>query len=231
MPDGDPGPAPTLDQTERTTLRRKRERGSYDRPAAWAVLDEALVAHVGFVVDGTPHVLPMAHVRIGDTLYLHGAAGNAMLRELAAGTPVCVTVTLVDGIVLARAAAHHSLNYRSLVLYGAATRVDDPDEIDAASAALLDHMAPGRAGDARPPTEAERRRTLFVRVPIGEGSLKARTGAPVDDEEDLGTGIWAGVIPLSVAAGDAEPDPALAPGTPVPAYAAAYARRGGASPS
>jgi nitroimidazol reductase NimA-like FMN-containing flavoprotein (pyridoxamine 5'-phosphate oxidase superfamily) len=219
-------PAPTLVQTERSTLRRKRERGSYDLAAAEAVLDEALVAHVGFEIDGTPHVLPMAHARIGHTLYLHGAAGNAMLRRLVDGVPLCVTVTLVDGIVLARAAAHHSLNYRCVVLYGTAARVSDPDEVDRASAALLDHMASGRAGDARPPDDAERRRTLFVRLPIDEGSLKVRTGPPIDDEEDLASGIWAGVVPLSLAAGRAVPDPALAAGTAVPAYAADYPDRG-----
>ena len=215
----------TLARTERSTLRRKRERGSYDRAAAEAVLDEALVSHVGFEVDGVPHVLPMAHARIGDTLYLHGAAGNAMLRRLTDAVALCVTVTLVDGIVLARAAAHHSLNYRCVVLYGTAERVTDPEEMDRASAALLDHMAPGRAGDARPPDDAERRRTLFVRLRIDEGSLKVRTGPPIDDEEDLDSGIWAGVVPLSLTAGDAEPDPALAADTAVPAYAAAYPDR------
>jgi nitroimidazol reductase NimA-like FMN-containing flavoprotein (pyridoxamine 5'-phosphate oxidase superfamily) len=217
--------AGTLARTERSTLRRKRERGSYDLAAAEAVLDEALVAHVGFDIDGAPHVLPMAHARIGDTLYLHGAAGNAMLRQLTDGVPLCVTVTLVDGIVLARAAAHHSLNYRCVVLYGTAERVSDADEMDRASVALLDHMAPGRAGDARPPDDAERRRTLFVRLPIDEGSLKVRTGPPIDDEEDLDSGIWAGVVPLSLAAGAAEADPALPAAVAVPAYATAYPDR------
>jgi len=216
----------TLARTERTTLRRKRERGSYDRAAACAVLDEALVAHVGFELDGTAHVLPMVHARVGDVLYLHGAAGNRMLRRLADGVPVCVTVTLVDGIVLARAAAHHSLNYRCVVLYGRAERVTDPAEVDRASAALLDHMAPGRAGDARPPDEADRRRTMFVRIPIGEGSLKVRTGPPLDEEQDMGLDVWAGVVPLSLAAGPPQTDPALGRGVAVPAYAAAYPRRG-----
>ncbi|HUO49300.1 MAG TPA: pyridoxamine 5'-phosphate oxidase family protein [Acidimicrobiales bacterium] len=214
----------TLEQTERTTLRRKRERGSYDRAAAYAVLDEALVAHVGFELGGSPHVVPMAHARVGDDLYLHGATGNRMLRHLADGASVCVTVTLVDGVVLARAAVHHSLNYRSLVLYGTAERVAGAEEADRASAALLDHMAPGRAADARPPNGADRRRTLFLRVPIAEGSLKVRTGGPVDEEEDLGLDVWAGVVPLSLGAGAPLPDAGLASGLPLPRYAAAYAR-------
>jgi uncharacterized protein len=215
----------TLEQTERTSLRRKRERGSYERDLANAVLDEALLCHVGVELDGSPHVVPMVHVRVGDDLYLHGAPANRVLRRVAEGAPLCVTATAVDGVVLARAAMHHSVNYRCVVLYGSGTRVTDDDEIDAASAALLDHMVPGRARDARTPSETERRRTLFVRVAIAEGSVKVRSGPPIDDAEDLGLGVWAGVIPLAVTAGPPEPDTALAAGTPVPVYATTYPPR------
>jgi uncharacterized protein len=214
-----------LEQTERTSLRRKRERGSYERDLAYAVLDEALVCHVGVELQGSPHVIPMVHVRVGEDLYLHGAPANRVLRLVAEGAPLSIAATVVDGLVLARAAMHHSVNYRCVVLYGCGTRVSDDAEIDAASAALLDHMAPGRAGDARPPNDAERRRTLFVRVPIAEGSVKVRSGPPIDDAEDLGLDIWAGVLPLYVTGGQPEPDPDLAPVTPVPAYATAYPRR------
>ncbi|HXX91727.1 MAG TPA: pyridoxamine 5'-phosphate oxidase family protein [Acidimicrobiales bacterium] len=218
----------TLSRTERSTLWRKRERGSYDRALAEAVLDEALVCHVGFELDGWPHVLPMAHARVGDDLYLHGARANRMLRRLAQGAHVCVTATLVDGIVLARAAAHHSLNYRCVVLYGSAVPVTDDDETDRASAALLEHMAPGRAGDARRPDARDRQRTAFVRLAIDEGSVKVRTGPPVDDGEDLALPVWAGVVPLSITAGAPYPDPVLDPAIPTPPYAAAYPTRGAA---
>jgi uncharacterized protein len=220
-----PERSPTLEMTDRTTLRRKRERGDYDRALAYAVLDEAVVGHVGFVLDGAPHIVPMAFARIDDDMYLHGAAGNRMLRQVATGVPVCVTVTLVDGVVLARTAFHHSLNYRCVVLYGTATRVRDPAEIDRATAALLEHMAPGRSSDARMPTEAERRKTLFVRLPIAEGSVKVRSGPPLDDPQDLAMRVWAGVIPLALAAGPAEPDPTLPAGVAMPPYATDYTER------
>jgi uncharacterized protein len=224
MPDSSGSPA--LAMTDRTSLRRKRERGSYDRDVANAILDEGIACHVGFVIDGAPHIVPMAYARIGEHLYLHGAAGNRMLRHVAAGAPACVTVTLVDGLVLARSAFHHSLNYRSVVLYGEGTRVRDSAEIDRATAALLDHLAPGRSADARMPTDAERRKALFVRMAIAEGSVKVRTGPPVDDPQDLGLGVWAGVVPLAVAAGAPVPDPTLAEGVAMAPYAASYPGRG-----
>ena len=150
-----------------------------------AVLDEAVVCHVGFVADHGPVVLPMTYARIDDDLYLHGAAGNDMLRHLTAEAGVCVTVTLLDGLVFARSAFHHSMNYRCVVLFGQATRVTDPEEMQAMTRALLDHLAPGRSADARPPTAAELRSTLILRLPIDEGSAKVRTGGPIDDPEDL----------------------------------------------
>jgi hypothetical protein len=165
---GLPGPD-TLIRTDRTTLRRKKERGSYDKQVVNAVLDEGLLCHVGFSVEGSPFVIPMAYARIDDTLYLHGATGNRMLRFLADGAEVCVTVTLLDALVLARSAFHHSMNYRSVMLFGTTTRVLDDDEKQRATTALLDHVAPGRSADARRPSVEELRAALMIRVPIEEG--------------------------------------------------------------
>ena len=216
-----------LATTERTTLRRKRDRGTFDRDLAYSVLDEALVCHAGFVAEHGPVVLPMTYARIGDVLYLHGAAGNALLRNLAQGAPVCVTVTLLDGLVLARSAFHHSMNYRSVVLFGVATRVTDPAEMHAASTALVDHLAPGRSAEVRGPSEAELRATAIVRLPIDEGSAKVRTGPPIDDEGDLQLPVWAGVLPLATVAGTPVADPSpgqVAP--PVPHYLAPHGLSG-----
>jgi nitroimidazol reductase NimA-like FMN-containing flavoprotein (pyridoxamine 5'-phosphate oxidase superfamily) len=190
-----------LPPTGRTTVRRKRERGSSDRALVDAILDEALVCHVGFVAVHGPVVLPMTFARVDDHLYLHGAAGNDMLRNLADGVDVCVTVTLLDGLVFARSAFHHSMNYRCVVLFGKAVRVTDVAEMRVMAAALLDHLADGRSGDARPPTDAELRTTLVLRLPITEGSAKVRTGGPIDDPEDLARPVWAGEIPLRLVAG------------------------------
>jgi nitroimidazol reductase NimA-like FMN-containing flavoprotein (pyridoxamine 5'-phosphate oxidase superfamily) len=197
--------AESLTATARTTVRRRADRGSFDRALAYSILDEAYVAHVGFVVDGMPRVLPMTFGRVGEALYLHGAAGNAMLRA-SNGTEVCVTVTLLDGLVLARAAKHHSMNYRCVVLYGVAERVDDEAEKRRAFDAVVEHSVAGRSAVARPADDAELRATFVVRLPIDEGSVKVRTGGPVDDPDDLDLDVWAGVIPLRVVAGDAIAD-------------------------
>jgi uncharacterized protein len=207
-----------LPVTSRGTLRRKRERGSHERALINAVLDEGLVCHVGFVADHGPVVLPMTYVRIDDHLYVHGAGGNDMLRHLADGADLCVTVTLLDGLVLARSAFHHSMNYRCVVLFGKAARVTDSAEMLAASAGLVDHVAPGRGLDARAPTAAELRATLIVRIPIDEGSAKVRTGGPIDDPEDLALPVWAGEIPLVMMAGSPVPDAAMNPPLPLPDY-------------
>jgi uncharacterized protein len=207
-----------LPVTSRGTLRRKRERGSHERALINAVLDEGLVCHVGFVADHGPVVLPMTYVRIDDHLYVHGAGGNDMLRHLADGADLCVTVTLLDGLVLARSAFHHSMNYRCVVLFGKAARVTDSAEMLAASAGLVDHIAPGRGLDARAPTAAELRATLIVRIPIDEGSAKVRTGGPIDDPEDLALPVWAGEIPLVMMAGSPVPDAAMNPPLPLPDY-------------
>ncbi len=196
----DENPA-TLDPTSRTALRRRHERGTYERDVVDAVLDEGLVCHVGFNAAHGPVVLPMTYVRVGDDLYVHGASGNDMLRHLVGEADVCVTVTLLDGLVFARSAFHHSMNYRCVVLFGRPVRVTDLDELQAMAAALLDHLAPGRSADARPPTAEELRATLVIRLPITEGSAKVRTGGPIDDPEDLELGVWAGVVPVGFAAG------------------------------
>ena len=216
----------TLRRTDRTTLRRKKERGSFDRDVVNAILDEGLVCHVGFNVEGSTFVLPMVFARIDDVLYLHGATGNHMLRALADGVSVCVTVTLLDALVLARSAFHHSMNYRSVMVFGTATRVDDDDEKHRATMALLEHIAPGRSGDTRPPSSDELRATLMVRVPIVEGSAKVRTEGPIDEPADMDAPIWAGLIPLSIVAGPAVADGALLPGVETPSYVQTYPARG-----
>jgi nitroimidazol reductase NimA-like FMN-containing flavoprotein (pyridoxamine 5'-phosphate oxidase superfamily) len=208
------GPAEELTPTDRTKVRRLPDRGRHDRATVEAVLDEAYIAHVGFVVDGQPRVLPMTYGRDGDVLYLHGAVGNAMLRA-SADAEVCVTVTLLDGLVLARSAFHHSMNYRSVVLLGVATKVTDDAEKRRAFDAIVDHVLAGRSQVARPSNESELRATLVLRLPIAEGSAKVRGHGVVDDDEDLDLPVWAGVIPLRLVPGPPEQDPAQA-GTDLP---------------
>ncbi len=192
-------------QTDRTKLRRKADRGEFDRAVAHAVLDEAYIAHVGFVVDGAPKVLPMTYGRDGDVLYLHGAVGNAMLRS-SDGAEVCVTVTLLDGLVLARSAFHHSMNYRSVVLLGRAEKVEDEAEKARAFERIVEHVLRGRTAEARGANPSELRQTFVLRLPIEEGSAKVRTGDSVDDDEDIGLPVWAGTVPLRLVAGDPVPN-------------------------
>lgn len=193
--------------TERTTLRRVPERGRHDRATIDAILDEAYLCHLGLVdPDGRPFVIPTIHARVGDDVYLHGSPASRALRT-AGQVECCVAVTLLDGLVLARSAFHHSMNYRSAVLYGAASRVEDVDEKRAALDALVEHVVRGRAGDARAPDDRELRGTLVLRLPIDEASAKVRTGRPLDDEDDYAlTGVWAGVVPLTLTTGEPEPD-------------------------
>jgi hypothetical protein len=193
-------------QTARSTVRRRPERAEYGRAAVEAILDEGLVAHVGLAVDGQPHVLPMVYARVGGDLYLHGSAASRLLRTLGAGAPVCVTVTLLDGIVLARSAFHHSMNYRSVVIFGRAAAVTDAAERERALAAMVDHAVPGRSEEVRPPDRRELAATLVVRVALDEVSAKVRGGPPIDDEGDLEVPVWAGVLPLRLVAGDPRPD-------------------------
>jgi nitroimidazol reductase NimA-like FMN-containing flavoprotein (pyridoxamine 5'-phosphate oxidase superfamily) len=201
--------------TDRTKVRRLPDRGTDDRTAAHAVIDEAYIAHVGFVVDGEPRVLPMTYGRDADVLYLHGAVGNAMLRA-SIDVEVCVTITLLDGLVLARSAFHHSMNYRSVVLLGVARKVEDEDEKRHAFDCIVEHVLTGRSQVARPANESELRKTLVLALPIEEGSAKVRTGGPVDDDEDMDLPVWAGIVPLRLVPGDPQQEEAQAPDLPVP---------------
>lgn len=218
LPDGPP--------TARTTVRRLAERGRYDAATIHAILDEAYVAHVGFVVDAQPRVLPMAFGRDGDVLYLHGAVGNAMLRA-SSGSQVCVTVTLLDGLVLARSAFHHSMNYRSVVVLGRAERVEDPDEARRALDVIVDHVQPGRSGQARPTSASELRKTMVLRLPLAEASAKVRAAGAIDDDDDLGLPVWAGVVPLSLVAAAPEQDALQLAEPSLAALAAPVVRRPG----
>jgi nitroimidazol reductase NimA-like FMN-containing flavoprotein (pyridoxamine 5'-phosphate oxidase superfamily) len=198
-----------IEMTDRTRVRRLAKRGHYDRETIYAILDEALICHVGFVVApegapdgaGAPVVIPTIHWREGDTLYVHGSAASRMLRSLKGGVDACVTVTLVDGLVLARSAFHHSMNYRSVVVFGKAREVTG-EEKGRALEGLVEHVVRGRSRDARPPNESELKQTLVLALPLEEASAKIRTGGPVDDEEDYAMPIWAGVVPLKLTPGE-----------------------------
>jgi hypothetical protein len=213
-----------LSPTPRTTLNRLRERGRSDRSELDAVLDAGLICHLGVVIDGAPVVLPTSYGRIGQTLYLHGSSANRSLL-LAAGQQVCVTITLLDGLVCARAAFHHSMNYRSAVIFGAARLVTEAEEKLAALRAVTDHLVPGRWDHVREPTRKELAATAVLAVPLDEASVKVRAGGPKDDPEDYDSGIWAGVLPAALAFGPAEPDQALTGDVPVPEHISALASR------
>lgn len=208
--------------TERTRLRRRPERGVYDQAQVAAILDEGFICHVGFGVDGQPYVIPTIYVRSGDTLYLHGSAASRMLRAVREGIPVCITVTHVDGLVLARSAFNHSVNYRSVVILGTAVDVSDPDERVQALEAFVEHLIPHRWQDIRAPSTQELKATLVLRVSLEEVSAKVRTGPPHDDEEDYQLDCWAGEIPLHTAPQAGVPDPRLDAEIPVPEYVQNY---------
>jgi nitroimidazol reductase NimA-like FMN-containing flavoprotein (pyridoxamine 5'-phosphate oxidase superfamily) len=209
--------------TPRTRVVREPQRAVYDRDAVNQILDEAFLCHVGFVADGQPYVIPTSYGRDGDMLYIHGSAASRMLRNLDQGIPVCITVTLLDGLVLARSVFNHSMNYRSVVILGTATLVDDPAEKLAALRALTEHIIPSRWDDSRFPNEKELKATSVLRLPIAEFSAKVRTGPPVDDEEDCSFPTWAGVIPLELTVGAAIPDDLCQ--QELPAYLKNYSRR------
>jgi nitroimidazol reductase NimA-like FMN-containing flavoprotein (pyridoxamine 5'-phosphate oxidase superfamily) len=210
--------------TPKTTLKRLPERGDFDRQTVYSILDEALICHVGFAVDGQPVVIPTSYARIDDTFYIHGSAASRMLRALSGGIPVCVTVTLMDGLVLARSAFHHSVNYRSVVIFGNATLVEDDQGKLAAMAALTEHIVPGRWAEVRPPTAQELKATTVLALPLNEVSAKVRTGPPKDDDEDMALPVWAGVLPLQITPGVPVNDPALAVNLEPPAYIRDYRR-------
>jgi nitroimidazol reductase NimA-like FMN-containing flavoprotein (pyridoxamine 5'-phosphate oxidase superfamily) len=211
--------------TPRTRLVREADRAVYDREAAYRILDEGFLCHVGFVADGQPFVIPTSYGRKKSSLYIHGSAASRMLREMKEGVPVCVTVTLLDGLVLARSIFNHSMNYRSVVVLGKATLVDDAEEKIEALQLLSEHILPGRWADARHPNERELKATSVLRLPIEEFSAKVRVGPPVDDEEDYAFPTWAGVVPLEIMAGTPIDDARLVAGQTVPAYARSYSRK------
>jgi hypothetical protein len=196
----------------------------YDRPTIDAILDEALICHLAWVRDGEPRVTPTIHARVGDTLYVHGSNASRTLRTTKDGAPVAVEVTLLDGLVLARSAFHHSMNYRSVVVYGSARAVTDAGEKWEAQRALVEHVVHGRAAEARMPNQRELDQTTILAIPIAEASAKVRTGPPKDDEEDLDLPVWAGVLPLRTVPGEPEPDPKLRPGSTPPGYLTDYRR-------
>jgi uncharacterized protein len=209
----------------RTRVVREAERGVYDRAAVYKILDAGFLCHVGFVVDGQPFVIPTSYGRAGDHLYIHGSAASRMLRQLDQGVPVCLTVTLLDGLVLARSVFNHSMNYRSVVVLGTAVAVMDPEEKLEALRRLAEHILPGRWAESRQPSAKELKATLVMRLPIDEFSAKVRQGPPVDDAEDYTFPVWAGVIPLNMVAGKPIPDSRLDPAYPVPSYAENYSRK------
>lgn len=204
--------------TSRTRVNRLPKRGDYSQKTIYEILDAGFLCHVGFVVDEQPYVIPTGYGRAGDTLYLHGSAASRMLRTLAGGVDVCVTVTLLDGIVLARSAFHHSMNYRSVVMLGKASAIEADAEKAAALRVISEQIVRGRWDDVRKPTAQELKATAVLKLPIEEASAKIRTGPPLDDEEDYVLNVWAGVLPLTVRAGEPIPDARLAPGTKVPKY-------------
>ena len=204
--------------TSRTTLKRLPQRGTYEREVIYNILDEGLVCHVGFIHDGHPTVIPTAYGRAGDKLYLHGAKTSRMMSVLRDGAEVCVTVTLLDALVLARSAFHHSLNYRSVVIFGAASAVEDSAEKYEALKCFTEHVMRGRWREVRPPSKAELNGTAVLALPLEEASAKVRTGPPLDDEEDYQLPVWAGVIPLKTVAGELVPDPRLPDEIEPPAY-------------
>ncbi len=212
--------------TERTQVHRLPKRGVYSREEVYRILDEGLVCHVGFIVEGKPVVIPTGYGRRGDTLYIHGSAASRMLQAIGTGADVCITVTLLDGLVLARSAFHHSMNYRSVVIFGTATRVDDPATKLEALDIFTEHIAPGRWRDVRHPTAKELQATMVVSIPLNEVSAKIRTGPPIDDAEDYTLPIWAGVVPLKLTLGAALPDERLPKGIAIPKYVANYTRKG-----
>ncbi|MBC8120825.1 MAG: pyridoxamine 5'-phosphate oxidase family protein [Gemmatimonadaceae bacterium] len=211
-------------QTDRTTVTRLPKRAKYDQETVYAILDEGLVCHIGFVVEGFPSVIPTAYGRIDDMLYIHGSPASRMLRTLQGGVDICVTVTLIDGLVLARSAFHHSMNYRSVVIYGRASAVSDPQQKSEALRAFTEQVVPGRWAEVRLPSRAELAGTLVLALPLVEASAKVRTGPPVDDEADLGLSVWAGVIPLQTVAAPPLDDPLLGSGITAPEYVRRYSR-------
>jgi nitroimidazol reductase NimA-like FMN-containing flavoprotein (pyridoxamine 5'-phosphate oxidase superfamily) len=212
-------------QTQRNTLKRLPKRGVYDRELVYRILDEGFICHVSFAVDGQPFVIPTGYARVDDQLFIHGSQMSRMLRTLAQGVNVCVAVTLLDGLVLARSAFHHSVNYRSVIVFGRAAMVEEREAKLGALFAFSEHVIPGRWNDVREPTEQELKATTVLSLPLVEVSAKVRTGPPIDDDEDYALNVWAGVLPLKVVAGEPLNDPRLPHGIEPPAYTLKYRRK------
>ena len=210
--------------SQRTRVTREPQLGVYDREIVYKILDEGFICHVGFSVEGQTYVIPTSYGRSGDSLYIHGSAASRMLRGMSAGIPVCVTVTLLDGLVLARSVFNHSMNYRSVVILGTATAVEQAEEKIEALRVLSEHIIPGRWAEARYPNERELKATLVLKLAIREFSAKVRSGPPIDDEADYEFPTWAGVIPLQMMANSGVPDPQLRQGVAIPPYAQKYVR-------
>lgn len=215
----------TLARSERTKVKRLPSRGAYDQETIYSILDDGFICHVGFAIDGQPYVIPTGYARIGDHVYIHGSSASRMLRSLAEGIDVCVTVTHVDGLVLARSAFHHSINYRSVVVLGQAKMVEDPAEKEMALEAFTEHIIPGRWPEIRWPSELELKATTVLKLAIDEASAKVRTGDPKDDDEDYGMNVWAGVVPLSSKPGQPIRDSRLADKIDLPTYISEYLRK------
>lgn len=213
-----------FDPTSRTALKRLPQRGSYEREVIYSILDEGLICHIGFIHDHHPFVIPTGYGRAGDKLYLHGSKASRMMGALRDGAQVCVTVTLLDGLVLARSAFHHSMNYRSVVIFGVASAIEDPAEKWEALKCFSEHVVRGRWAEVRPPTKAELGRTTVLSLALEEASAKVRTGPPLDDEEDYQLPVWAGVLPLKTVAGELVHDSRLQDGIEPPAYLQKYRR-------
>jgi uncharacterized protein len=205
----------TFTPTDRTQVRRLAKRGVYDKAQVYAILDQGFICHVGFVLDGQPYVIPTGYARVGDQIYVHGSAASRMLRTLDQGVDVCVTVTLVDGFVLARSAFHHSMNYRSVVVLGKARLVTSVEEKLEALRSFTNHVVPGRWEEVRKPTEQELKSTSVLALPLDEVSAKVRTGSPIDDEEDYALPVWAGVVPIRMQVGEPVSDGRVPSGVPV----------------
>jgi len=215
--------------TDRARVRRHPERGAYDRPTIDAILDESLICHLAWVTsEGEPRVIPTIHVRVGDILYVHGSQASRTLRALRAGANVCIETTIVDALVLARSTPKHSMNYRSVVVFGAPREVTDREEMHVAQHALTEHVVPGRTSDARPPNDKEYKETAIFALSLDEASAKVRTGPPLDPDEDLALDVWAGVIPIRTVAGEPDPAPDLMTGIDPPDYVTRYRRPGAA---
>lgn len=210
--------------TERTKVKRLPKRAAFDRETVYRILDEGFVCHVGFTIDEQPFVIPTLYARNNDELIIHGSSASRMLRNLAQGVDVCVTVTLVDGLVLARSAFHHSMNYRSVVVFGTAHLIEDDAEKYEASRTFTEHITPNRWQEIRPPNTLELKATSILRLPIEEASAKIRTGGPVDDDEDYALDVWAGIVPLKLTADAPVDDEKLREGISVPDYVLDYAK-------